>query len=156
MENDAYMLQLSYYIHNNPLRAGMVKRLVDYRWSSYPAYAYGKNHPPWLNTERILSQLVNAADRNQTYREKMRQYAKEEDRAFEDLKHGLIFGTESGLGTASEERFSPGVPHREIPPAAAGGAVGVFGEGPVARSPTAGLRPRRIQKSRQGFCEHGQ
>jgi len=59
VENDAYMLQLSYYIHNNPLRAGMVKRLADYRWSSYAAYAYRKNHPPWLNSELILSQLAN-------------------------------------------------------------------------------------------------
>jgi len=29
---------------NNPLRAGIVKRLVDYRWSSYPAYAYSRRH----------------------------------------------------------------------------------------------------------------
>ena len=44
VQNDAYLLQLSYYIHRNPLRAGMVRRLVDYRWSSYRAYAYGKSH----------------------------------------------------------------------------------------------------------------
>jgi REP element-mobilizing transposase RayT len=31
VENDAYLMQLSYYIHNNPLRAGIVKRLIDYR-----------------------------------------------------------------------------------------------------------------------------
>jgi hypothetical protein len=40
VQNDAYMLQLSYYIHRNPLRAGIVKRLSDYRWSSYRVYAY--------------------------------------------------------------------------------------------------------------------
>ena len=34
VQNDAYLLQLSYYIHRNPLRAGLVKRLADYRWSS--------------------------------------------------------------------------------------------------------------------------
>jgi hypothetical protein len=27
------------YIHGNPLRAGMVKRLSEYRWSSYHTYA---------------------------------------------------------------------------------------------------------------------
>jgi len=68
VENDAYLLQLSYYIHRNPLRAGMVERLADYRWSSYRAYAYGKRVPEWLNTEVILSQLVNAGDRHQAYR----------------------------------------------------------------------------------------
>ena len=45
VQNDAYLLQLSYYIHRNPLRAGMVERLADYRWSSYRAYAYEKRAP---------------------------------------------------------------------------------------------------------------
>jgi hypothetical protein len=44
VENDAYLMQLSFYIHKNPLRAGMVKRLIDYRWSSYRAYAYNRRH----------------------------------------------------------------------------------------------------------------
>jgi hypothetical protein len=34
IENDAYLLQLSYYIHRNPLRARIVKRLASHRWSS--------------------------------------------------------------------------------------------------------------------------
>jgi len=42
VENDAYLLKLSCYIHQNPLRAGMVKRLADYPWSSYLAHAYGR------------------------------------------------------------------------------------------------------------------
>ncbi len=61
VENDAYLLQLSYYIHRNALRAGMVKRLAEYPWSRYTAYAYGKDKPEWLNTEVILGQLVNAS-----------------------------------------------------------------------------------------------
>jgi len=49
----AYLLRLSYYIHRNPWRAGMVGRVADYKWSSYKAYAYGKSHQSWLNTEAI-------------------------------------------------------------------------------------------------------
>ncbi len=41
VEDDRYLLTLSCYIHRNPLRAGIVERLVDYKWSSYPAYASG-------------------------------------------------------------------------------------------------------------------
>ena len=33
--NDANIMQLSYYIHRNPLRAGIVSRLIDYKWSGY-------------------------------------------------------------------------------------------------------------------------
>jgi hypothetical protein len=35
VQNDAYLMQLSCYIHRNPLRAGSVNRLANYRWSSY-------------------------------------------------------------------------------------------------------------------------
>lgn len=112
--NDAYLLQLSYYIHANPLRAGMVKRLADYRWSSYPAYAYGKKHPSWLKTERILAQLINAPNRNQTYRENLRRYAQEAEQVWEDLRHGLILGTDRFVESI-KERFLPEVPHREMP-----------------------------------------
>jgi len=53
----AYLMQLSNYIHNNALRAGIVKRLVDYRWSSYPAYAYNRRNPKWLDKGLIRSQI---------------------------------------------------------------------------------------------------
>jgi REP element-mobilizing transposase RayT len=114
VENDAYLLQLSYYIHRNPLRAGMVKRLADYRWSSYLVYAYGKEQPDWLNTDVILSQMVNAPDRNQAYRKNMQKYAKEESRVWEDLKHGIILGSERFVESI-KERFLPEGPHPEIP-----------------------------------------
>ena len=68
LENESYLVQLSCYIHRNPLRAKMVERLIEYTWSSYPAYAYNRRHPEWLNTALILSQL-NAADKHRSYRE---------------------------------------------------------------------------------------
>src|SRR5210317_367246 len=60
IQNDSYLLQLSYYIHRNPLRAGIVKRLTGYRWSSYNVYAYGRKVPKWLTTELIMSQFAGA------------------------------------------------------------------------------------------------
>jgi len=57
VENDAYVMQLSCYIHRNPLRAGLIERLADYPWSSYPVYAYGKKPPAWLSTGLILNQF---------------------------------------------------------------------------------------------------
>ena len=32
VQNDAYLLRLSCYIHRNPLRAHIVERLADYEW----------------------------------------------------------------------------------------------------------------------------
>ena len=94
VQNDAYLLQLSCYIHRNPLRAGVVKRLEDYRWSSYLAYAYGRKAPEWLQTELILS-LFNGKDRYKSYRKKVQGYAKEEKQLWEDLRHGLFLGSKN-------------------------------------------------------------
>lgn len=38
IENDAYLLCAVRYIHQNPLRAGNVKSVDEYKWSSYSAY----------------------------------------------------------------------------------------------------------------------
>jgi hypothetical protein len=55
IENDAYLMELSCYIHRNPLGAGIVKRLADYRWSSYLADAYGRQIRAGLVVDKIDS-----------------------------------------------------------------------------------------------------
>ncbi|MCG8482865.1 MAG: transposase [Clostridia bacterium] len=36
--DDTYLLVLMRYIHQNPIKAGMVKNIKDYKWSSYNEY----------------------------------------------------------------------------------------------------------------------
>ncbi len=93
VQNDAYLLRLSCYIHRNPLRACIVKRLADYPWSSYRYYAYKKTAPAWLTTDSILSQ-VSSDDRRRAYRMKTQNYSDEKNSIWEDVKHGLIYGGE--------------------------------------------------------------
>jgi putative transposase len=38
---EGYLLALVRYIHNNPVRAGLVKHLEQYRWSSHESYIHG-------------------------------------------------------------------------------------------------------------------
>ena len=112
VQNDAYLLRLSYYIHRNPLRAKVVKRLADYRWSSYLAYAYGNSPPNWLSTELILSQF-DPDDRHKSYREKIQRYAKEEHHIWEDFRHGLFLGSKRFVETIRKQ-YLPGKPHAAI------------------------------------------
>lgn len=42
VNNDVYLFELSRYIHNNPVRAGIVKRPHEYLWSSFNIYT-GRN-----------------------------------------------------------------------------------------------------------------
>ena len=96
VQNNAYLMQLSCYIHRNPLRADLVDRLADYRWSSYRVYAYKRKPPSWLNTELILSQF-DEKDQRRAYREKVQKYSEEEKRIWENLRHGLIYGPKNFL-----------------------------------------------------------
>lgn len=42
IEKEDYLIQCAYYIEDNPRRAGIVKDLKDWFWSSYQFYAFGK------------------------------------------------------------------------------------------------------------------
>lgn len=54
IDSSEYELELSKYIHLNPLKAGMVDRLEDYPWSSYPTYVLNVKSTI-VSTEQILS-----------------------------------------------------------------------------------------------------
>jgi len=113
VQNDAYLMRLSCYIHRNPLRAGIVKRLADYRWSSYKAYAYGDKAPEWLITKQIFSQF-KGMDKYKAYREKVQRYAKEEKKLLEDLRYGMIIGSKKFVDKI-RNTYLPEKPHKEIP-----------------------------------------
>ncbi|MBW2491800.1 MAG: transposase [Deltaproteobacteria bacterium] len=113
VQNDAYLMRLSCYIHRNPLRAGIVERLANYRWSSYKAYAYDDKDPKWLITKPILSQF-KGKDKHKAYREKVQRYAKEEKKLWEDLRHGMIIGSKKFVEKI-RNAYLPETLHKEIP-----------------------------------------
>lgn len=53
VEDEDYLRRLLFYVHRNPLRAGLVERLADYRWSSYGCLAYRRRCPKWLALLRV-------------------------------------------------------------------------------------------------------
>ena len=57
VEKDGYLLELARYVVLNPLRAGMVKDIADWHWSSYAAMLGTQNAPEWLQTDWILGQF---------------------------------------------------------------------------------------------------
>jgi hypothetical protein len=61
IDADSYLLQLTRYIHNNPVCVRMVSHPADYRWSSHPAYL-GIVSVPWLTTEFLLRQFSGTQD----------------------------------------------------------------------------------------------
>jgi putative transposase len=54
VEANEYLVELSRYIHLNPVRAGIVYRPEDYTWSSYRSYIGLCSMPKWLERKYIL------------------------------------------------------------------------------------------------------
>ena len=102
VENDAYLVQLSCYIHRNPLRAGMASRLADYPWSSYPYLAYKKKPPAWLRTDLILGRF-DTANRHAAYRRKVELYSDQDGKLWNDVKHGLVYGSQNFIEQLKEQ-----------------------------------------------------
>ncbi len=55
IEDDSYLIAAARYIHNNPVKAGMVERVWDYPWSSYHDYVKTGQASEKVNTEILLS-----------------------------------------------------------------------------------------------------
>jgi len=68
VEEDSYQLQLSRYIHRNPLDARLVKSLESYTWSSYPVYVRERPAPKWLYCQEVYDQLAVKRRVNDKYR----------------------------------------------------------------------------------------
>jgi len=62
IEAEIYAQELSRYIHLNPLRAGIVKRLEDYPWSSLREYLGQREPPRWLDTSFVLGLFGDDTD----------------------------------------------------------------------------------------------
>lgn len=69
VDSEAYLLVCHRYIECNPVRAGMVARPADYRWSSHRSNALGERDP-LITSHPILSTLGSTAEeRLAAYRE---------------------------------------------------------------------------------------
>ena len=68
MKSDAHLVQVSRYIHRNPVEAGLVAEPWQWPWSSAQAYLGLVRTPGWLHTEAIL-EMLGPHDARQSYRD---------------------------------------------------------------------------------------
>ncbi len=61
VEEDGYFLEISRYIHLNPVRAGLVERPEDWPWGSCPGYVRASQKLDWITYARVLGEFGGAA-----------------------------------------------------------------------------------------------
>ena len=95
VDKDSYLLELSRYVHLNPVRAGMAQRPEEYSYSSYKAYI-DRRQNDCVTTETILEMVAPTASvATRTYREFVeRGMGAELDSPLKVVYGGLILGSE--------------------------------------------------------------
>lgn len=96
VEKDRYLVELSRYIHLNPVRAQMVERPEDYPYSSYPWYMREQTSD-LLTTDLILSLYAkDPRTAKQSYREFVESaLGRELENPYNRVYGGMILGGES-------------------------------------------------------------
>ena len=57
IEAQGYFLEVSRYLHLNPVRARIVLRPEEYRWGSYPGYRRAGDALEWVTYTRVLGEF---------------------------------------------------------------------------------------------------
>ncbi|MGB3341550.1 MAG: transposase [bacterium] len=91
VDSETYMLELSRYIHLNPVRASFVERAEEYMWSSFRVYL-GKDKDQWVDTSWVKERLGRRWCIQ--YREFVQQGVGTKN-PFDNLKAGFILGSDT-------------------------------------------------------------
>lgn len=117
VEKDAYALELSRYIHLNPVRAHLVKEPSQYPWSSYLAYVEGEGRWGWLERKFVLSQLSsNERESRRRYQVFVREgMVKPLEDPLRKVIASTLLGTEQFIEGVSERFIKKATSHRDLP-----------------------------------------
>jgi putative transposase len=91
VQDEKYFAALCLYIHGNPLRAGLVQNLSEYRWSSYRGYVNRDEEEAWVKKELVLS-LYGGNPKK--FERDQRASLKQLPKILDDLHSGLYLGKE--------------------------------------------------------------
>lgn len=118
IEADEYAQQLSRYIHLNPVRANIVGKPEEYRWSSYLDYVGERKRPEWLETSTILDYFGKGEDRFTKYRGFVEELLDSEyDSPLRGVVASTILGSESFVCELTERHIDGKQDDRELPAA---------------------------------------
>ena len=116
IEDDSYLLEILRYVHRNPMKAGLEKKLGEYPWYSYQGYLSDSSDWAWLYSGFILSMLGNSkVEARRQYVDFMaKESSKEVQALFRAKKQPTIYGSE-GFKERIKKLFSKQEIESEIP-----------------------------------------
>lgn len=105
VERESYLLELCRYVVLNPVRAGLVKRPAQYRWSSYQATSGLAPAPAWLSRDWVLVQFSpRRARAEHLYQQFVNEGITSTVSPWEHVRGQVVLGPESFV-----EQLTPGL-----------------------------------------------
>lgn len=92
VDKDEYLVTLSRYIHLNPVRAGIVQRPEDYKWTSYRSYADKTNNTLVDIIDTLSCFSDSMAKAVKAYKLFVEAEIGKEENPFKDIEAGIILG----------------------------------------------------------------
>lgn len=111
IEPDAYLLNVSRYIHLNPVAAGLTEKAADFPWSSFRTYVGEALAPEWLRCDFVLG-MIGQRRQQERYRSFVEAGMDEVTETFySEGKRSPIFGSDGfRAGMLSNRAADPEIP----------------------------------------------
>ncbi len=119
IEEEGYFLEVSRYIHLNPVRAKMVRRPDAYRFSSFPGYCRASRALEWVAYDRVLADFdARPAEARRAYGRFVRSGVESPPKSpFARAVGGVLLGSEAFVDRMrrmlDSQSVDPSVPQRE-------------------------------------------
>ena len=114
VERETHLLELCRYVVLNPVRAGLVKRPGQWKWSSFRKTVGEEFYEPWLTVNWILAQFDKKRLQSQrAYRSFVEEGIKAAMSPWEQLKGQIYLGSEKFIKEVRARRKEEG--DQEIP-----------------------------------------
>lgn len=114
VEQDSYSLQLSKYIHLNPVKAKIVRTPEEFVWSSYSAFIGKPKTPDFLKTTWLLGQFNKSVKKSQKAFKAFTLQDMEDWSPEKETYKGLILGS-SDFISQIQDTYLAGKSDPEIP-----------------------------------------
>lgn len=102
VDADSYLLELTRYVVLNPVRAGIVKRAQDWKWSSYQATVGQVESPQWLEVDGLLAQFGSRRSRAVEAYQRFVREGVGSDSIWQKLNRQVFLGSDAFVARALE------------------------------------------------------
>lgn len=112
IEADEYLMELSRYIHLNPVRAGIVEKPEEYLWSSYLDYVGMRQAPCWLHLIPLRERFGDSGKYRQFVEDML---GKEYENPLRCTVASTLLGSESYVREIMETHLDGKPAKRDVP-----------------------------------------